>query len=325
MDSTSLLSAFFLAPLLFAFTPIYVWICSLIGDSCYVFRLIQTVFAFLLVLAPTILMGGTLPVLSRFAVNIRDNMGKTVGRLYTVNTLGAATGCFAAGFFLIGTFGLRETTHLTMLTNIAIAAAAFILSRKESTLDMSRDQPLIGPAAENPSTQKFRCITVHSENEKKRSSVNLMIWIIGLSGFTGLAYEVLWTRLLVFFSPSTMIYSFSTMLTVFLFAFTLGSYLGSHLADKSYVIEALICIEGLVALAGLLTVPFIAELPVFSEIIRGYTLIVTDPFRRNVLSFALCSAAIMFIPSLLLGAVFPMAAKIYTDDLAKVGHGVAQV
>ena len=53
----------------------------------------------LLLLPPTILMGATLPVLSRYIVRKRSDMGAGVGRLYAVNTFGAMLGSFLGDFF----------------------------------------------------------------------------------------------------------------------------------------------------------------------------------------------------------------------------------
>ena len=51
---------------------------------------------FLLVLIPTVLMGATLPLLVTQLVRIDGQVGRAVGTLYFVNTLGSAVACFVA-------------------------------------------------------------------------------------------------------------------------------------------------------------------------------------------------------------------------------------
>jgi len=54
-----------------------------------------------LLLIPTALMGGTLPLLTRHLAARADALGRNLGLLYGLNTWGAVLGCSAAGFVLI--------------------------------------------------------------------------------------------------------------------------------------------------------------------------------------------------------------------------------
>ncbi|HHH27088.1 MAG TPA: hypothetical protein ENK57_01895, partial [Polyangiaceae bacterium] len=66
--------------------------------------------AALLLLPSTFLMGATLPLLIRFVVAEQlDRAGSHVGRLYALNTVGAAAGCFFTDLWLVSTLGLRVT------------------------------------------------------------------------------------------------------------------------------------------------------------------------------------------------------------------------
>ena len=72
----------------------------------------ERVRAVALLLIPTALMGGTLPVLSQAFVNQPVKLGRKVGALYTVNTLGAVVGVALAGYLLLPAFGTRLTADL---------------------------------------------------------------------------------------------------------------------------------------------------------------------------------------------------------------------
>ena len=63
----------------------------------------------LILLPPTVLMGGTLPLFCRQYVLNKDRISLSVGLLYGVNTLGAAIGCALCGFYLIPNIGINVT------------------------------------------------------------------------------------------------------------------------------------------------------------------------------------------------------------------------
>src|SRR5881394_1924632 len=66
--------------------------------------------AALVLLIPTTLMGGTLPVLTRALMgDDRGLLKPSLGRLYGLNTLGAMIGTALAGFFLIEFVGVRAS------------------------------------------------------------------------------------------------------------------------------------------------------------------------------------------------------------------------
>jgi spermidine synthase len=63
--------------------------------------------SFVIMLVPTLLMGAAFPLVSALYVGPRRRVGRGVGTLYALNTLGAIVGSSAAGFFIIPAFGLQ--------------------------------------------------------------------------------------------------------------------------------------------------------------------------------------------------------------------------
>src|SRR6185436_1711582 len=61
---------------------------------------------------PTIAMGGTLPAAARAVTHSADMRRQDLATLYAVNTLGAVAGCVLATFFLLEVFGTRATLWL---------------------------------------------------------------------------------------------------------------------------------------------------------------------------------------------------------------------
>jgi MFS family permease len=85
--------------------------------------------AFLILIVPTCAMGATLPVLVTELVERTRNVGLSTGRLYFINTLGAACGSFAAGFVLLRIGGLDGLIALAATLNILISVVALIIFR----------------------------------------------------------------------------------------------------------------------------------------------------------------------------------------------------
>jgi len=83
-----------------ALTPVLVWLASsvylglyrVLNASYATFGFVQFLLVFALLLLPTTLMGGTLPILSQALVKREDGIGRTVGALYAMNTFGAVAG-----------------------------------------------------------------------------------------------------------------------------------------------------------------------------------------------------------------------------------------
>ena len=112
-----------------ALTPVYVWSHRHLHDSFWLFSAARFALAFSLLFAPTVLMGATLPVLSRYMVRNTATLGWRVGTLYALNTGGAVVGCFAAGYVLLGRYGLSRTVWIGAALNLAIALVVWVGQR----------------------------------------------------------------------------------------------------------------------------------------------------------------------------------------------------
>jgi spermidine synthase len=84
--------------------------------------------SFALVLVPTVLMGATLPLLVAQLVKLSGNVGRAVGALYFVNTLGSAVACFAAALVTMRYLGMsgsvaKDSARCTPLRCTAFSMA----------------------------------------------------------------------------------------------------------------------------------------------------------------------------------------------------------
>ncbi|WP_437751917.1 fused MFS/spermidine synthase [Sorangium sp. So ce1389] len=85
--------------------------------------------AFLLLLLPTTLMGASLPLLVGYAVPRSKNVGRSVGTLYFVNTLGASAGAYMAVRTLLPALGLSGTVAASACLNVVLGAAVVVGTR----------------------------------------------------------------------------------------------------------------------------------------------------------------------------------------------------
>jgi spermidine synthase len=90
---------------------------SFFATQSFIFGLL-----FMLVLLPTVMMGGTYPVTTRLLSTSTADAAAQVGRAYAWNTAGAIIGSLAAGLLLIPLLELRGTLWLAVILNLAAAA-----------------------------------------------------------------------------------------------------------------------------------------------------------------------------------------------------------
>ena len=74
-----------------------------------------------LLLIPTLLMGASLPLLSRAIVADVDGAARTIGILYGLNTFGAALGAALSSWLFIGLVGFEGTIRIGALGNLLAA------------------------------------------------------------------------------------------------------------------------------------------------------------------------------------------------------------
>ena len=294
-----------LLSLLFAnFSGLYASLHSFIPESIPLQNAIKMLFAFGMMLIPTTFMGATLPIISKYCVTDDSRMGTQVSLLYALNTLGAASGCLLTGFFLMGTFGVLQTVLLAAGANLLIGISALSIYLE------------IAPGAD----WKFRLPPLRIPRIELNADQKFWMGISFICGFTALAYEVLWTRLLVFSIAST-VYSFSMMLTVFLLGIFLGSLLLIPLASRIHNIRTALLIlqasTGLYVLGSLYGIESILSAPW-----NGYNL--TDP-AVAFLRYFKDSAGLMLVPTLLLGMCFPLLIKVVSGGHQNVGKATGQI
>ncbi len=173
----------------------------------------------LCLLAPTMLMGATLPAIAR-RVEATPKGIAWLGFFYASNTVGAVLGCLLAGFYLLRVHDMAVATCFAAAGNFTMAAMALLLAGRSSSETPTSCHDATGRGRE----------TLLSGIASSRQP--MVYGVIALSGLCALGAEVVWTHILSLLLGGT-VYTFSIILAVFLVGLGLGSTAGSMIARDS--------------------------------------------------------------------------------------------
>jgi len=298
-----------------ALDELYILIYVHVTPDASSFAMFRFAMAMAVLIIPTMLMGGTLPVLARFVIRRREQAGSGAGVLYFANTAGAVLGCFAAGFLLIPLLGLRDAILVAAVLNGLVFVFAVLLSRHfGEPLDFTDAEPRSAPVpaqdAAPPGDHGLR---------------RLFFVFFFLTGMASLAYEVYWTRILVLYLGSS-VYAFSVMLVVMLLGLALGSLLCAPLSDRLKP-AALAFWFGLVELGiGAAILIQVHQFKGLSEMMGNLGASLGAPsYAKMITVFFLVTIQVMLVPTVLMGASFPLAVKAVSGALRRVGRDLGDL
>lgn len=269
---------------------------------------------FSLVFIPTTLMGATFPLMVRSYVSSRNYVGEGISLIYTVNTLGAVLGAFCTGFFLIPFLGMRMTAATAVTINILLALTLYIINLFHHD-SLAPALPYDNQGGCDPKAAPFM------SNPPVLVALSVL-FVLTLSGFSSLAYQVAWTRVLTMVIGNT-VYAFTTILTTFLAGITIGSFVFIRridgVKDKLLllgVLQLLLCIS----VIGM--IPMMDSLPLlFLKLFR----ILPENFVGTVLIEFIVTFTVILVPAILMGAAFPIAARAYIRMVDKIGEGLGML
>lgn len=292
-------------PLLFqSAEPIYSFAWQSLHLTGPAIAAVRFVLAAVILLVPTACMGATLPLLARFVTDSIEVVGKRVGSLYAINTLGAVVGAVLAGFVLIPSIGNHASIVCAAVTNLLLAAAAWALAVGRAKVA----PPSVG--------EEHRYAAAFSHHAR------VVMFCFGISGALSMIYEVSFTRALLMIIGSTT-YAFTIMLSTFLVGIAIGSAVGAAIADrtKSPTLAFVVC-QLVVACTGWVSSSLFGYLPWFN-------LLLSDRMPESVvgghLSRFLLSALVMLPLTIGIGATFPLAVRACVKNLAGLSSSVGAV
>jgi spermidine synthase len=285
-------------PLLIAASePLFRVLWNALAGLPLVYGALRVFLVGVILLIPTTLMGATLPVLSRFLSSSIDGAGREAGRAYAINTLGGVIGTLAAGFWLVPELGLRATTFIAAVLNLAIGAASWKLARK-----------IAGESCPAP--------------QREPSPPALPLLVAAISGLASLLYEIAWTRSLVLALGST-VHAFTLILAAFILGLALGSAGAALLLPRLKNLSAsLAAVQIAIGVLAIALLPALGDLPLrvaphAEEMHRDY-----GSMLATQAGFA---ALFVLLPALFIGAVFPLAIRWASGPGRSIGRSVGAV
>jgi spermidine synthase len=245
--------------------------------------------AAVLLLIPAALMGMTFPLV----VEARGPTPAEGGRLYALNTAGAAFGCIAAAFLGLGLLGVRGTATVAALANLGCGLCALLFLA-----------PSGAPSGAGPRSAPAKLFA---------AAPPLVLGVAFLAGLAALSAEILWTRALIPYLNSST-YAFAAILSVYLLALASGSSLAARRTANFSAAEtatALTIVQALLAVAVAASPRLMTLTEAF---VPGYVGV------RRVMSVAtwfetvggvfLRTLTVIALPTLLMGASFPLCLRL---------------
>ena len=268
---------------------------------------------FVCLLPPTILMGMSLPLLSKAVVYRIELASSEISWLYGINTFGASFGTLCAGFYLIGTFGYEITVYLAAFLNFLVFAGALIVA--SFLTEDNAEQPSVGTIA------------------AARSSARRRIWlwslIVFVSGFLIISLEIVWFRVLGTLMQ-TNAYAFPLILACFLFSDAGGIIYGARVAQRTdrplRLFQWLQGVMALYAIMSLWALSLAVDWGLSRWLTDGMFAYISGLYQfKHLLLYVGITTLCVFPPAFLLGMSFPITQRAVQDDPDLVGHRVGQI
>src|SRR5438876_7628101 len=297
-----------LVPLIFRALDSFYWaiapsVASIPGGAGF----IRFGTSFIILITPTFLMGGTLPMLTRFFTERIDEVERKVGVLYALNTFGAAGGSLLAALVLIPGIGNTRTTLIIATINVAIGLFAVWLGDE-------------GAAPSSPTSGYEGDEGAAPSSPANPVADRLVLPTLAVSGFVSMMYEVSWTRALSAMIGSST-YAFSIMLVTVLIGIALGSSIISRRKPAATLrllglLQLGVAMGGIVFLIGYLAAPYLL-IALIRAFYYSFPAILTIQF--------VLSAALMVFATLCMGATFPVASQLYSSKVTILGRSIGNI
>jgi predicted membrane-bound spermidine synthase len=266
--------------------------------------LLKALLSVALLLGPTILMGGTLPLLAAWLQKSSPDAGRSSARFYSINTFGAVVGAALAGFLLVQHFGMIATLRIAAAVNIFIGIAAIFLSRAIQPRAESIEPAQTGPKAAAAATLRWAGL------------------MVAITGGVSMGLELLASRSLALIFGSSL-QSFAIVLMSFILGIGLGSAYITSLRRSEKSSERFIIVLLCIAAAWIAILVFNIERWVdFYRLTRIGLARNSIGYVYHLLLNSGISMIILGVPAACIGAVLPLMIRALSFDEAHLGEKV---
>lgn len=245
---------------------------------------------------PTVLMGGTLPLIASWLNGYSDDPGRMSARFYAINTLGAVAGSAIAGFYFIHRLGLLKTLEITAVFNVGVGLISMVIGRRLATSDSLEGSQQVST-------------TDTAEPTKDQLQFKFMTLLVMVVGGVSMGLEVVASRTLALVFGGSL-QSFSLVLIAFILGIGIGSSIissrpMSHLRPIRVILTCLIG-ASLALSVLILTVQEWALLYAQLKLALARNL---SAYFFERLIVATISILVLGIPAGLLGTILPLTIR----------------
>lgn len=270
------------------------------------------IIAFISLLWPTVLMGMSLPLLSKAVVRNMAEAAARISLLDGLNTVGAGVGALVTGWYLAGTFGYETTLRLGAGLTVGVGVMALLLSTQWEAR---------GGNAAASLTFSWRGIPVE-------------VWqwcgLMFASGFLAISLELIWFRLLDV-SLKSNAYTFAYLLALFLVGDGLGTLLAirflPYITRPRAVFFWVVSLVPLYALGSVWLMTWLARTsPPFARYVtQTEGLTVLDAAATTWVIYLAFPLILMLLPAILIGFYFPVVQQAIQHEYEQIGQRVGLI
>ncbi|XOU94002.1 MAG: fused MFS/spermidine synthase [Candidatus Kerfeldbacteria bacterium] len=280
--------------LILKYANIYEFIISNIGSSenLYLLSLIRLIISIIILIIPTFLIGGTIPLIVKFLITTNKNLGSKFSTIYYINILGGVTGILLTGLVLIRQFGVWKSFSIAIIINIIIFISIIIFKKNI-----------------NFQSEIHNEITEQENNQYK--PIKNFLPILFFSGFIVLGFEILWMRVLINFGSGTTLSS-TMILGGFLLGFSAGSFYIAKRIDKMLKpLKNFVIYSFLTGLTGALIIFLFGQLNTFlSAQFSTYARLLLESWLGLIFAFIIAAIS---------GTLFPLGLRLYAGNKESIG------
>jgi len=274
------------------------------GGSLMVSQFVRFLVSFPILLVATSLIGGTLPVLTRGITHRSGELGEHVSLLYGSNNIGAFVGGFFSGYIFLSTIGISGALVSGAVLNFLNGIIVLLLRPKfhPGPVQRSGEQTLSDPPGAYPARV-----------------VRVVLWVFAIEGFTTLAYEIIWARIMNEFSYDKTSFFYTTIILAFVGGLGAGSYIvAKMIARKRDPLKLLSRVQLWIgALSLLMFGIFMLAAPAFHSFRdqqqTWFSTVVTEQFFIFL---------VITPPVVLMGFTFPLVSIIFNRSDRKIGQDI---
>lgn len=263
---------------------------------------------FFSLLIPTVLMGISLPMLSKAVNRSAEGAASLIGWLYGFNTLGSGLGTLVSGWYIVGTLGYDKTVYLGALFSFTVGVSALILAARFSPSNFPHHQLEVAT----------------SPLENKTQSLQSWYLLVFLSGFTAISWEIIWFRVLDIALQSNA-YTYGHLLAFVLISSAIGSMIGAKaVAYIRQPKKVFLIIQGIISLYSAIAIWGIG---LYWQVHPGLRsdagFINLNNLGAEVLfKYLVIPGVITIVPSLLMGFYFPLVQQAVQQNYGEIGKRV---